>query len=277
MTEPKNTKDSPISEEGGKPDMPEPAAAPAKPGNGKDTSEHPKFQERLDEMRAKQGKAERELAAERAAREKDSLALQELIKQNKEYDEIIDKLDQKVSLSSMPNREENPEEYDRWRDEQMLGRMEKMIKANQPATIPIAPTALPMQAQNTVIDPREAVQQGIHDDYLEIIKEVNTDIASDPALEKHLFSQPDPYKSAYEYGMRRRELRVQDRNNALNQAHAEGGSSPPNDNKGDKLTPAELAFMEKLNSGLESNMQLTPEKLIARRKKREALRTGTRQ
>lgn len=237
----------------------DPNPAVQEPGKeNKPASDTPKRDERIDQLTGQMRHYQTQLKTERQEREKDKEAFNLLSKQYNELDDVVDKIEDKVSANEAPDYETDPKAYVEWANQRTLNKIEKMVKPTLTPPVIQSPPAPRQDRQSPV---QEQIQIGLHDNYAEIIKEVNEDIKKDPALENSFFDTPNPFKSAYDYGIRKRKLSKDMREGTLNQAYAEGGSPPaPPDNLSDTISEDE-AYLIKMGA----SHGMTKEKWLKRR------------
>lgn len=239
------------------PDNPE-----QKPEPSEKPPEHPQFQKRINEFTYKVNSLETKLEAEHQARLKDDAAFNALAEQNKQLAESLDKVEDKVFDVAAPDPETDPTAYADWRDERLLKKMEKMVKP--PTELPPPPPSPAVPPQPRSQDMRETVQQGLHDDYKEMVAETMQDMKTDRALYNTVWQAQNPYKEAYDYGKRKINMSNQARQGNLNQAYAEGGGVPPGADGANRLTESEKYLADKLN--ITEEKYLNRKQIIAQRR-----------
>ena len=224
---------------------------------------HPQFQKRINQLRA-------QIEAERQRREQSEQALQALYKHYTELTEVVDGIEEKVSSADIPDPVENPAAYAKYLEDRLLKKITKTTPPSFETMMPKETAAKTMPTPNQ-IPPQEAVQAALHDDYYEVIEEVNNDIATDAALRNAIYSQPDPYKAAYEYGTRKRQLSLQLKQRKMNQAYAEGGAPTVETKTQQELLPEErklLRLLQASGQNITEEQYLKRTQLIAKRKER---------
>ncbi|MHC4891583.1 MAG: hypothetical protein ACYTEO_19185, partial [Planctomycetota bacterium] len=125
-----------------------------------------------------------------------------------------------------------------------------------PQAVSSTPTPAPA---NTEIPIQEAALAAVHDDYYQVIAEVRRDLEVDPALRNTIWGTANPYKEAYNYGIKKRKLAENLRQGNLSQAYAESGAAPVQQDA-NTLTPIEKDIVKKMQSG---GADITEEKYLA--------------
>lgn len=244
--------------------LPEPTQEPGqKPGEAakpQKVIEHPKFQERIDTFTRQLNETQRKLDEVTQARVVDQQAFKTLSEQYDAVAESLDKVENQVSISEAPNYEDDPKGYMDWQSARTLGKIEKMLtpaKNLSPTTTQPLPTGSQYPTQPPV---QEAALAAIHDDYYEVIAAVNKDISLDPAVGRAIHETPNPYKAAYEYGLRKKKVAEELRQGTLSQGYVEGSTPPVQDTN--SLTPDEKTLVAKMRAG---GSLITEEKYLKRR------------
>lgn len=248
MPKPKGDKETPA---------PEDIKPPEQPGQDppEQETEHPQFDKRIKELDGKLHAIQDKHTAERQVWEQksgeDRQAFQTLSTQYQDLTKTLDKLEDKAFVSEAPNYDDDPKGYMDWRTTQAERKFEKMLKTTSPPKPTSQSTSQPVHVQ-------EAAQEAMHDDYKEIIAEANKDIQKDSALSNAIWDSPNPYKAAYDYGVRKRKVAEELRQGNLDRAYVEDGTPPPQD--ATSLSPEDKACIAKMRSG---GADITEEKFLA--------------
>ena len=237
------------------------------------SGEHPEFQKRIDQLTARIHDLTRRYEQEQQLRAKDSEAFRVLAEQNKKLSEMVTSIDDKISESEAPDPEESLPQYLQWQEKRLLDKIKKMLEnKNQPVSAPVRPPS-GAAADDAVADPRELVMQTMYDDYQEVVTETINDMKTDRALYNMIWGSDNPYKEAYNYGVRKLELAGKRKQNMRARAYAEGGSSVSDgsDNDLKKLSDDERFIVQKMR---QAGVDMTEEKYIKAKQRLANRRKG---
>lgn len=95
-----------------------------------------------------------------------------------------------------------------------------------------------------VFDVEERAMRTFHDDYDEIINEVNTDMANDSVLRNQIHGNANPPKEAYKYGIEKRKRSAEKISQIKDQGYAESGSNQYSSSNNSEIT--ELTDRQKM-------------------------------
>lgn len=235
---------------------------PVEPPTEPPQQAHPQFQKRIDQLTAKVAAAEQALVGVRAEKELDKQAFDTLNKHTQDLTKALENVEDKVSATNAPDRETDPEAYYAYMDKRLLEKVKKAQKKN--IIPPVAPSPPPVV--NNTSDPRELVQAGLHEDFYPVLEDVQKDYTADPALLAHFNSQTDPWKAAYDFGIRKRNYAKQAGQAVINQASVEGGGYPEGgDNTLPPLTAADKRCIQ--NMGITEKAYMETQKAIIARER----------
>jgi hypothetical protein len=215
-------------------------------------TEHPQFDKRIKALDGKLHAIEEKHAREKQVWEQTQNQGREqfsiLSKQYSDLTETLDKIEGQVSLGPAPDYEEDPKAYTDWHHNQVLQEIKRTAKTPtlQPTPTPPPTKNLPPFQQ---MPAQEAAQAAIHDDYYEVIEEVNQDMHADPALKNAIFAEQNPFKAAYDYGMRKKKIASDLRQGTLSQGYVEGDAPPAPAHDSSKLTPEEKTVVANMVAG----------------------------
>jgi len=202
--------------------------------------DHPRFTEIYGKMKD----------FERKTQEQDD-TINALREHNKSLAESIDTVTDQFSQASRPDPAENPEEFAKWMEDKVTRDIKREMSTNQTPTPTQTPSAQPSQVDYNR-DVQIAIMEAVHDDYNDVIDQVKGDIENDAVLRNQIYSSPNPPKTAYEYGIRKRNAQA----TTNSQGYVEGGSvggAPPNPNGG--ATQAQIDMANKLGISPEAYMK----------------------
>jgi sugar-specific transcriptional regulator TrmB len=224
---------------------------------GEQQQEHPKFQERIDELKGQIGQLQR-------SKQSNEQTIEAMAKHNQEladaFAKRLDGVEDQISVSSAPNYEDDPEGYINWKIDENFRKTEKAIKST--TATPLNTQAYSQQQSNPkYANQREAAQEAaqaaLHDDYDEIMQEVNALVATDPVAYQTIFSADDKYKAAYEYGTRNRKIAEQRRTGQLDQGYVEGSNPAP---------IQDITGLTQEDKKAAKNFRISEEKFLAQKK-----------
>lgn len=193
---------------------------------------------------------ERKLKAFKAEQEQKEAAraaeIEAIKAHNKALAESIGDVQGALSSVTRPDPLEDPEGYDQWMKESVKRELLQEIKGDSLQPEPPLPAYQPPPSSRPEYDAippemkaKQAVQESLHDDYAEMEAIAFQDMEADPALRNHIISAPDPFKTAYEYGKRRKELLAQEKKKTTDQAYVESGTKPQPDTPKRQMTDIE--------------------------------------
>ena len=189
---------------------------------------------RWNEVYGKWKEAERQieaLTARDAERENNMMLMQA---HNKALADTLSSVEEKFQDVSKPNRDEDPEAYEKWFEDKVRREVKKDV-AQQPR-IPFIPR--PQQAQPTL--PIEEVEFAAKNpDYWETIAKVNAELLRNPTILDQFRSTTNAFEAAYRYQKAKDNAVIEQRQSIENQGFVEGGSPQP------KGSPVELSPEEK--------------------------------
>lgn len=220
-----------------------------------------KFKERIDQFTRRLTESTDKVNQLVAARTTDQEAFNTLSAQYKALSDTVDTVEDKVVQGECPDYETNPKGYYDFQMQQMLNKVEKIVKPTEaPKADPVQPT--PEQKKDTSIDVRAAAMSALHDDYDEVIAEVNKEIVANPALESAIWTNTNPYKAAYDHGIKVRAAAAQLKQDQIDQGFVEGGGpAGPEENT---LSLAEKNMVARMRAG---GVDMTEEKYLAGKKR----------
>lgn len=223
--------------------------------------EHPEFQKRINGLVGQINHLKTQLDKQNLIRGADQETFKVLAKQNKDLAELLEKVEDQVSSSTGPNFDDDPQGYIDGRFNRILGKLEKIAKPANETPEPQAQPGVP-NFDSTITAQRE-VQAALHDDYYELLKDTEADMRVDPAVANTIMGSPNPPKAAYEYGVRKKKLAEQARQETLRQGYVEGGAPAPSKQDINSLTAEEKSLAG--NLGISEAKYLVRKQLIAKR------------
>lgn len=222
-----------------------------------------KFQERIDGFTRRLTESQTKIDQLVATRTTDQEAFNTLSAQYKALSDTIDTVEDKVAQGECPDYETNPKGYYDFQMQQMLNKVEKIVKPTAaPKADPAQPTPATEQKKDTSIDVRAAAMSALHDDYDEVIAEVNKEIVANPALESAIWTNTNPYKAAYDHGIKVRAAAAQLKQDQIDQGFVEGGGPAGADDG--TLSLAEKNMVARMKAG---GVDMTEEKYLAGKKR----------
>jgi len=171
-------------------------------------------QERIDEIYGKMKTMERDLTQsqeEKAIIKTHHDDLQELMAK-------VDGLEDKVAdTKQRPDPVDDPDGYDAW----ILDKAERKLK--QVKAEDKKEDILPAKKDSS--KEMEFAMAAVHDDYYQVIADVNKAMASNPALEKEFWATPNPYQAAYKWWKKKEKQAKGERDDLIDQGDIEGSTT----------------------------------------------------
>ncbi len=199
--------------------------------------DHPRFKEIYAE--AKQGKRDTEELTKKL--EAQGLQIAASQKHNTDLQDAVDVLTSKASETDRPDPMVDPDAYETWLEAKIEAKMLKKVEAEiTPAdSLPAVPTS------SDKVKELIRIQEGIHDDYSEVVAEVEKEFSTNEYLAIKIHGSKNPAKAAYDYGIKRREEIKAESDTNRGQGHVEGGSFPIG-GSGTNLSPAQVQMARNL-------------------------------
>ena len=225
------------------PAVPDPAPAADKKVDdvGDPAADHPRFKEVWGKMKG----FERQLLE----KDDDIVALRE---HNKQLASSISTIEENTADANRPDPVEDPEGFAKW----TYDKVERNIKRQNANTNDSTNKVIPAADRGTAsMDMLIAVQEGIHDDYNEVLGEIKDDIVSDSVLRNEIYGSANPPAAAYKYGKEKRTRAAAVSKANKDKGYVEGGGpATPVDNDA-TATPAQEMMAKRLGIPIANYMK----------------------
>ena len=179
--------------------------------------EHPRFKEIYGKMKH----WERQFAE---ADEKYKALLEHNEKLNQSIGVLVDKMD----VQQRPDPVSEPEQYEQWLIQRAKREIEREFRAEpkQPEIPTYEQPKQPAQddARLDQIRFQIAAMEAAYDDYADMIRLSDQDMANDPVLRNEIWSAPNPPKRAYQYAKQKLERAKQEKQQMNTQTFTESPS-----------------------------------------------------
>jgi len=238
--------ETPVVKDAAPPEETPPVKTDEKPPEKKE-HEPPEDGPRWKEVYGKMKTFEREIEEhKRLLRERDE-AIRLMREHNKDLEDSIYEVKEKISIAERPDPLDNPKEYDRWMIEQAVRAIEKKAK---PEPVPQT-TGKPTEK---ILAQIEAMSDA-HDDYDEMAALAEEDWKNDPVLKREIFSSANPPKTAYNYGKKKAAGKKTERDKNIDKSYVEPGGDPPGKPTEGKPTPEQKRVAKALGVPIDKYME----------------------
>ncbi len=190
-------------------------------------SDHPRFKEIYGKMKEGDRKVEQLETQITEDREMHNA----IIEHNKALQETMNSVLGKVTESTEPDPQADPEAYKIWAKE----KAEQEVKQTQPLD---AQRKLTPQQESVKhkLALQESAMDALNDDYAEMAGIAKQDMMKDVVLRNEIFSSSNPAKAAYKHGKARKEKAAAGDQTITDQGFVEGSRASPTQHGKRKLT-----------------------------------------